>query len=676
MKRCFEMILRFRKGIILLYVILTALAALASTRVNVDSNLANYLPVDSDSTVALDIMETEYGGDIPNAQLMVRDISLEEAERLEEQLLNIDGVEAVTWASDSNLLGFPLELMDEETLERYYHNGNALYTLTLDGDAGIELTEEIRAAAGKETAMSGSFINNKVVAANSSKEIIRVVAVVVVFGLGMLILTLDTWLEPVLLVLCLFAAVILNSGTNLALGTISSVTKTAASVLQMGVSVDYFIFILHRYKECRSEHMSPESAMAEAMSRSMVSVLSSSLTTMIGFVALTFMRYRIGLDMGIVLSKGVAISLICAFTLMPCVILSFDKAIQRTTHDVVFHSVGRLPELAMKVTGPALVLFLCLALPSSYLQQQNLFYYGSSHSYKDTHWVMQERQEIQETFGKSNSMVLMVPKGETGRENQLRKAVEELPGLNSITSFTSTLDIMIPVDAVPDSLRTQLISDNYSRLVLDFALDEESDETFALIDSIKAIAAKYYGDEYQLVGNSVSTYDLKQVISADTIKVNLIAVGAIFLVLMLSFRRIVIPILLTLGIEGAIWINMTIPYFMGSHLFYIGYLIVSAILLGATVDYAILTTSRCLELKAQGCSFREAITGSMRLSSISIFTSSSILAVAGILLLLLCTNQLIAQLGLLLARGVLLAVIIVQFVLPGMLAVEHKLRAK
>lgn len=676
MKRCFEMILRFRRAVILLYVALAALAALASTKVNVDSNLANYLPADSDSTVALDTMEAEYGGDIPNAQLMVKGISLEEAERLEKRLLDIDGVEDVAWASDSNLLGFPLELLSEGTLENYYQDGNALYTLTLDEDLGIELTEEIRAAAGRETAMSGSFINNKVVAANSSKEITRVVAVVVIFGLGMLILTLDTWLEPVLLILCLFVAVILNSGTNLALGTISNVTKTAASVLQMGVSVDYFIFILHRYKECRSEHTSPESAMAEAMSKAMVSVLSSSLTTIIGFVALTFMRYRIGLDMGIVLSKGVAISLICAFTLMPCVILSFDKAIQRTKHGVVFHSVGQLPELAMKVTGPALVLFLCLALPSSYLQRQNLFYYGSSHSYKDTSWVMEERQEIQEAFGKSNNMVLMVPKGETGKENQLRKALEKLPELNSITSFTSALDIMVPMDAVPDSIRAQLISDNYSRLVLNFALDEESDETFDLIGSIKAVAAEYYGDEYQLVGSSVSTYDLKQVISADTIKVNLIAVGAIFMVLVLSFRRVLIPILLTLGIEGAIWINMTIPYFMGSHLFYIGYLIVSSILLGATVDYAILATSRCLELLEAGNSFRESITGSLSLSSISIFTSSSILAVAGILLKLLCTNQLIAQLGLLLARGVLLAVIIVLFVLPGMLAAENRLRAK
>ena len=670
-QKFFKKILKHRRFVLIIYLILSLLCIIAGRQVDVDNNLADYLPEDSDSTIALHVMEEEFGSDIPNAELMVKDISFAEAVRLQEKIEEVEGVTAVSWVTGANST-IPAEMYPSSLLEGKYEDGCALYSLTLDNTCTIDLANEIRGLTDHETAMSGSFINSKVVAAKSSGEIIRVVALVVLFGILVLMLTLDTWLEPILLVLCLFCAVVLNSGSNIVFGTISNVTKTASSVLQMAVSVDYFIFILHRYKEIRMHtdaELSPENAMAEALKQSTLSVSSSSLTTIMGFVALIFMRYGIGLDLGLVLAKGVLISLICAFTLMPCVILIFDRWIMKSRHKVIIRGVGKLPEFCWKLRIPLALLFIICMIPSAYLQHQNAFYYGTSHSYKESSWVMEERQEIEDVFGRSNTIAIMVPTGDTSAEIELAEELETLPEVRSVTSYASLLGYQIPVDMLPESITSQLLSENYSRIILRIDADEESEETFQIIDRLKDIIGKYYESGYHMAGNSVSTYDLKKVISADSVKVNLIAVLAIFLILVASFRKLRIPVILTLGIEGAIWINMTIPYITGAHLFYIGYLVVSSILLGATVDYAILMTSRYGEYRTD-MTYREAILTSLRQSAISIFTSGSILIVAGILLWQISTNQLIAQLGFLLARGTFLAIIMVIFVLPALLRLQ------
>ena len=482
--------------------------------------------------------------------------------------------------------------------------------------------------------------------------------------------TMDSWITPFILVGTLICAVIINSGTNLIFGTISSVTNTAASVLQMGVSVDYFIFILHRYREYKSQGLESNEAMVSALTNSGSSVVSSSLTTVIGFAALTSMRYRIGMDMGIVLSKGVLISLICAFTLLPCLILSLEKMMNKTQHKPLINTAYKLSDVSMKLRIIVMVLFLILLIPALILQSKSEYYYGSSHFYSDDHPVMKDKSEINAVFGQKNTLVLLVPNGHTASEYMLTESLKKMPELYSITSYTGTISPLIPYEILPEELSSQLISENYSRIILTLNADEESESTFNLIDSIKKEAQSYYDEQIYIAGTSASTKDLKKVISKDSTKVNLIAVFAIFIVLLITMRSIRLPILLTFCIEGAIWISMSISTIKGDTLFYIGYLIVSSILLGSTVDYAILVTNRFLEFK-KNMDVKNAIKESVAHSAVSVLTSGMILMVAGGLLGIICTDQLTAQLGNLLARGTFTAIIVVLFALPGLLEIVH-----
>ena len=332
MKKFFLWLTKHKIIVLSFYIIIIILCAFFSTKVKVNSNLADYLPEDSDSTIALNEMEKEFTGDIPNAEMMVSDITMIDAAKLQDKIEAINGVKAVSGIKDANPLSVPYEFLGEESISSYYRDGHALYTLTLDKERKFDLLEELRNVTDKEVSLSGSFVTGKYSQKNSGPEIIKTVAIVIVFAIVLFMFTMDSWITPFILVETLICAVIINSGTNLIFGTISSVTNTAASVLQMGVSVDYFIFILHRYREYKSQGLESNEAMVSALTNSGSSVVSSSLTTVIGFAALTSMRYRIGMDMGIVLSKGVLISLICAFTLLPCLILSLEKMMNKTQY--------------------------------------------------------------------------------------------------------------------------------------------------------------------------------------------------------------------------------------------------------------------------------------------------------------------------------------------------------
>ena len=666
MKSFFRRILVHRRFVLILYLIVVILCGYATTKVKVNSTLSDYLPPDSDSTIALSEMENQFTGKIPNAQMMVEGLTMREADRLEGKIRELDGVLDVTGIADQNMFDMPYDFLGEEAVKDYYRDGYALYTLTLDSDRGTDLMDELRALTDHKVSISGSFVDGKVTKENSGPEIFKVIGIVIAIAIVLFMLTMDSWVTPFLLVLSLLAAVAINSGTNIFFGTISSVTNTAANVLQMGVSVDYFIFILHRYREYRETGLDSVEAMSEAMTHSLVSVLASSLTTIIGFAALVFMRYRIGMDMGIVLSKGVAISLLCAFTLLPCMVLSLEKLIAKTQHKPLLQSAHGLAGISMRVKLPIMLIFLVLVIPALRLQSNNQYYYGSSHFYKDTHFVMEERNAIEAVFGKKNTVVLLVPKGQKSTEDKLIAELKEMPELISVTAYTEMLGTDIPYEMLPEDIRMLLISEDYSRMVLTLSIDEESEDTFSLLEQVKQTAQSYFGDQTHLVGTSVSTSDLKEVISADSLKVNLIAVIAIFVVLLFSTHSLILPIMLTLCIEGSIWISMAYSTLRGETLFYIGYLIVSSILLGSTVDYAILVTNRFREFLQEETP-NVALRSSIAHSAISILTSGLILISAGILLSIICTDQLTGQLGKLLARGTMVAILVVLFALPGLL---------
>ncbi|MGN0794918.1 MAG: MMPL family transporter, partial [Aristaeellaceae bacterium] len=395
-------------------------------------------------------------------------------------------------------------------------------------------------------------------------------------------------------------------------------------------------------------------------------ILSSGLTTVIGFLALCLMRFQIGPDMGLVLAKGVAISLLTVFLFSPVLILTFSGPMERLHHRPLTPSFRRFGRAVTRVMLPALLVFLVLLVPCYLAQGTNDYYYGAGHIFGPETRLGADTQEIEAIFGESDTYVLMVPKGNTARESALSAAIRQLDAVTDVLSFVDNAGVSIPMEFLDESTRSLLISDNYSRMVISVKLPLEGEETFRVIGEVRDIAQRNYPDTWLLAGEGVSTLDLKQTVTADMTLVNLLAIGAVFVVLLLSFKSLSLPVLLVLAIEGAIWINLSVPYFMGSSIFYLAYLIISSIQLGATVDYAILMTDRYLENR-QHMDRKDAVVETISAVTVSILTSGLTLTVVGFLLGFISTHGLLSQLGMFLGRGTVCSMLIVLLVLPGML---------
>ena len=406
--------------------------------------------------------------------------------------------------------------------------------------------------------------------------------------------------------------------------------------------------------------------MVDALCKSTTSILSSGLTTVIGFVALIFMRFGIGPDLGLALAKGIAVSLICVFVFMPVFILALHKFLQKTKHRPILPSFSRFSKVVYRAIIPMVCVFAIVILPSYLASNENAFYYGSSRIFGTDTQTGADAEAIEEVFGKNDTYVLMVPRGNTATEKELSEALHDVPEVQSILSYVDTVGTEIPMSYLDEDTLSQLVSENYSRVVLTVNADYEGEQTFGLVETIRSIASKYYPDSYYLAGEGVNTYDLMDTITADTLKVNFIAIAAVFVVLLLSFKSIGLPVILVLGIETAIWINLAIPYFTDSVVYYIAYLIISSVQLGATVDYAILMTDRYIENR-QVMNKKDAIHETVANVTVSIMTSATVLTIVGFLLGFISTHGILSQLGVFVGRGALLSLTIVLFVIPGLL---------
>lgn len=387
--------------------------------------------------------------------------------------------------------------------------------------------------------------------------------------------------------------------------------------------------------------------MRNALALSTISILSSGLTTVIGFLALIMMRFGIGPDLGLALAKGIAISLLTVFLFMPGWILVTYKWMDKTRHKSFMPSFRGFGKLIRKVMYPVGIIFLFLIVPAYMGSNSNSYYYGSSHIFGSETRLGQDTEKIEEVFGKSDNYVLMVPKGDTITEQKLLDELKEVPEITSMTALREMIGPAVPASAIPDKLLKKLQSENYERMVLNVAVDYEGEETVALVEEIREIAQKYYPDEYYLAGEGVSTYDLMDTITADMVKVNLLAIGAVFVVLLLTMKSVVLPVILVLTIETAIWINLSIPYIYGQSIFYIAYLIISSIQLDK----------------------KESIVETISNVTVSILTSGITLTVVGFLLGIISTHGLLSQLGYFLGRGTLCSMFAVLFVLPCFLYV-------
>lgn len=722
-----------RKAIEILFVLAIIYSVLCINKVQVNQDITSYLPADSETRQGLSIMDEQfmtYG----SAKVMLANVTFNQADSLVDSIENVDGVKEVAFDDSSD----------------HFKGTNALFDITFSGTSDEQVSKDALNSVKDILADYDVYVSTEVGSEESSAEslakdmnIILVLAVVVI--VAVLLLSTKAYLQIPVLLITFGVAAILNMGTNYWFGTISSITNSIAVVLQLALAIDYAIILCDRFME-EHETLDAEEAVKVALSKAIPEISSSSLTTISGMVAMMFMQFRLGYDMGIILVKAIILSLISVFFLMPGVLLIFAKGIDKTHHKCYVPKITIVGKFANKTKYIIPPLFI-ICLVFAFMKSNNCQYIYDTSSIvsakKSESKIAQET--IEETFGASNQLVVMVPKGDYESEH---KVVKKLQNLDYVTSalalsnvsindeyvltdklsprqfselvgidrevvevlymayaynqeqygpvVTGIDDYDVPIidmflflydqykegyvtldsnldeklttlyDTLHDA-QLQLQGSDYSRLVLNISLPVEGQDTYDALEEIRGIAAQYYSkDSVILVGNSTSDHDLESSFASDNIIISVLTALFVMIILFFTFQSAGLPVLLVLTIQGSIWINFAVPSIEGQTVFFIAYLIVSAIQMGATIDYAIVISNRYLQLKQQ-MPLKEAITETLNQSFPTIFTSGSILTCAGFLIGEIASDATVASIGVALGRGTLISIILVLFVLPQIL---------
>ena len=669
-------VIKHKKLILIIFLISTVLSAALSSLVSVNYDMVDYLPKDAQSTTAIKIMETEFGGEMPNARVMLTNVSIEEALEYKEQITAIEGVTSISWLDDvvglDILTTTPIDYMDSTILDSYYKDNNALMTVTIVNGSERSAVNAIYKIIGEDNAAAGQAVATAETQAMSVSEVLNAMIILLPIIIIILLISTTSWLEPLLFLFSIGVAIIINTGTNVIFGEVSFITQTVCPILQLAVSLDYAIFLLHSFKSHRLTH-EPQEAMILAIKESLPTVAASASTTIIGFAALIFMRFGIGADLGLNLLKGIVFSFVSVMIFLPVLTLMCYKLIDKTKHRKFLPDFKKSGNLLMKVRIPFLILALIVVIPSFLAQSKTEFMYGMG-SVTSASRVGMDTSAIEDKFGKDNPLVLLVQKENVSKESELSIALSKIPHVTSIVSFVTSVGTEIPLEFVPESVTKQFYSENFSRIILYTDTAEESIEAFDTVQAVLDTAAMHY-DTYYLAGQSTTLYDMKNIVSVDITRINLVAIIGIFIVLLISFRSLILPLFLLFSIETAIWINLSIPYFTGQPINFIGYLILSTVQLGATVDYAILFTNAYLN-KRKTHTKKEAMRVTIGDNLVAILISAGILATAGFVLAYTTSNPIIGELGTLLGRGTLLSLTMVACVLPALLVLFDKVIQK
>ncbi len=655
------------------FIIIALISTIAQFAVSVNYNMVDYLPDDAPSIVAMDLMEKEFDEPIANARVMVRDVSITEASAYKDKLAAIDGVTSVTWLDDVMDIKTPVEMANQDTVESYYQDESALFSINIREGEEVEATEKIYNLIGEENAISGEAVDTATSQKMAGKESLNAALLLVPIIIIILILSTTSWIEPLFFLTAIGVSVIINLGTNIFIGEISYVTQSVAPILQLAVSLDYAIFLLHSFSDYRKQVSDPKEAMQLAIKRSFPAIAASASTTFFGFMALTFMDFGIGADLGLNLVKGIVLSFISVIVFLPALTLMFYKWIDRTQHKPLVPSIKNIGKHVMKFRIPSLLLVLLLIVPAFLAQSETSFIYGTGEQPETTR-AGADAAAIQEEFGENTPMALLVPNGDMAKEEELVQQLDNLPNVSSVISYVNVVSSAIPPDYLEESTTEQFYSENYTRITLNTDTGSEGEAAFSLIENVRDTAETYYDDTH-LLGESVTLYDMKRIVEEDNKVVNLLTVIAIAIVLLITFRSISIPAVLLLTIQSAVWFNLSVPYFMDSSLVYVGYLIISTVQLAATVDYGILFTETYQKLRKEMPAM-EAIKKTIDDKIFAIFISASILSSVGFILSLTSSNPIVSSIGLLLGRGALLAFIMVVFVLPAMLVIFDRVIEK
>lgn len=668
----FEAVIKKRKLVITLFLVAAAVCGVLMLGVGQNYDMSKYLPRNSESKKGIDILKTEYSYN-GSAVMLLENKSVAEVLEAKEQLKNIDGVKEVIWLDDVVDIKKPVVLIDNNIKSGYISGNDSLLHIVFKGSdysTGTRNTiDDIKSIFGKDAKLSGNAIDTYLQVKSISGNILIGIIIALIIILVILILTTNSFIEVLLFLMNIGVAVLLNMGTNAIFGEISYMTYASAAVLQLAVSMDYSIFLLHRYEFERKEEPDPGKAMAKAVRASLSSILSSGMTTIVGFMALIFMSYTIGADMGVVLAKGIVFSLLSVLIMLPALIVSCTKAIDKTKHRRFLPQMKKVQHLLGGKVRYFIIAILIIVSAFSYLAQSRNTYLYSTNDVGD---VKQNavNEKIETEFGESNDFVVLVPRGNAAAEYEMADELGGLSYVRNVQGLYSYIDPATPEEIVPDSVKDEFLSQNYSRYIVNVDAKVEGDKASKAVEEIRQISEKWFGGAI-VTGASPVIYDIQNATSGDFSLVTILSIIFVGIIILITFRSISLPFILMFIIETSIWINMSVPYFSGSPMIFIGYMIISSVQLGATIDYAILMTNYYIEGR-RTLEKRQAGEYAVEKAGMSIVMSALVLSSAGFVISAVFTQQAMSQLGVLIGRGALLSGFLAIFVLPHVLILLDK----
>lgn len=680
MEKLGKAIVRLRIPILFLSILLLIPSTLGYINTRVNYDILYYLPDDIDTMKGQDILMDEFDKGA-YAIVVVEGMNTRELTTLEEKIESVDHVAELISYNSITGSAIPIEMLPDKYKEQFYNEETdatmfaIFFDDTTSSDETMDAIKEIRKVTEGRcfiSGMSAVITDTKLL---SEKETPIYVLIAVVLACIVLALFMDSFLVPVFFMLSIGMAIIYNLGSNFFLGEISYITKALAAVLQLGVTLDYSIFLWHSYKEMKIDYPDDhKEAMAHAIANTITSVVGSSITTVAGFIALCFMSFTLGMDLGIVMAKGVILGVIGCVTILPSMILTFDRALEKTMHkELMPAKFDKLSAFVVKHSWIFIIIFLALLGPAIYGYNHTNVYYDLANTLPDKLDCSVANKKLDENFDLNSIYMILADSDMTPK--QANKMIDEINNLDGITfalSLNSAAGNEIPEDIIPPDLLNKLKGDEHQIMMVASDYKIASNEVNAQIDAVDSIAKKY-DENAMVIGEAPCTKDLISITDTDFKKVSAVSIGAIFLIILIVFKSISLPVILVSAIEFAIFINMGLPYYLGTTIPFIASVVIGTIQLGATVDYAILMTTRYRKERSGGADKKEAITIALSTSIPSIIVSALGFFAATFGVGLISSVDMIASLCSLMARGAIVSMFVVIFVLPSLFVVFDKI---
>lgn len=667
MKKFSRFIVKNQKLIIVFYSALVLISLIAGRFVSIEYDLSSYLPKSMNSIMGKEKLQSEFTIN-GSATLMIKSNDINYILEIKKSIVSIPGIKEAIWLDDVEDVKKPLEFFDKKLSKRFISGEYSLLQIqfTESNDALItrEALDKVSKLIDKEHYFGGPAAISKDMQDTTSKEMIYYSVVAFLIITIILLISTNAYYEPILFFVTIGVAIVLNAGTNIIFGKISSNTNSVSSILQLAVSMDYSIFLLHRFHEENKDGNKNE-AMARAIEKTFSSVSSSALTTVCGFLALLWMNYGIGKDMGLVLAKGVFFSLVAVVTLMPCLILAVDEKLGKYKHKAYMPGFEKISGFMVKSRVVTLIIAALIVAPTFLGQSKLEYYYSTEKTLSESSKSAIANEKIQQAFGKSNELILIIPKEDKIKINNLIEEIKTVENVDAVQGLYSMVDPTLPGEIIPKEVKETFESEKFTYMIINLLSSTEGKGTTKAIEEIRRISSEYYSEWY-LTGEAAVYLDLQAVTSKDFLVVNNVSILLIGIILLITFKSIGIPILLVFAIQLGIWINLSIPYFQGISLNFISFIIIGAIQLGATVDYAILVTSRYKE-NLQVMPPIPAMIKTIGDTGKSVLTSALILVAGTLSISFITTIRSASELTLLIGRGALISLFIVYTVLPALL---------